>query len=110
MTSQDSGRQYKTFRGLQADLEPPEYQGRPGRSLHLFLGSNSLTSLSAHKNADGNYSGTLGLKRGGECCCCCCNILGLSWCRSCSEVTNGGGWAVRWLAAEQGACTQSYLG
>ena len=81
VTSQDSGRQYKTFRGLQADLEPPEYQGRPGRSLHLFLGSNSLISLSAHKNADGNYSGTLGLKRGGECCCCCCCccciILGL---------------------------------
>ena len=65
VTSQDSGRQYKTFRGLQADLEPPEYQGRPGRSLHLFLGSNSLTSLSAHRNADGSYSGTLGLKRGG---------------------------------------------
>lgn len=78
MTSQDSGRQYKTFRGLQADLEPPEYQGRPGRSLHLFLGSNSLTSLSAHKNADGNYSGTLGLKRGGDTCCC---MLGLGRCR-----------------------------
>lgn len=66
MTSQDSGRQYKTFRGLEADLEPKEYEGKPGRSLHLFLGNNSLTSLSAHRNTDGTYSGTLGLRSGGE--------------------------------------------
>ena len=65
-TSIDSGRQYKTFRGLSADLEPKEYEGKPGRSLHLFLGNNSLTSLSAHRNADGTYSGTLGLRSGGE--------------------------------------------
>ena len=65
VTSQDSGRQYKTFRGLAAELEPPEYEGKPGRSLHLFLGNNSLTSLSAHRNDDGTYSGTLGLRSGG---------------------------------------------
>lgn len=64
---EDSGREYKTFRGLKAaDLEPPEFKGKKGRSIHLFLGNNSLTSLSCRKNEDGTYSGTLALKNGGS--------------------------------------------
>ena len=62
---QDSGRQYKTFKGLEADLEPPEYKGKPGRTIHLWLGNIPLTSLSAHRNPDGSYSGTMALKSGG---------------------------------------------
>lgn len=66
VTAQDSGRQYKTFRGLQApDLEPAEYRDTPGRTIHLWLGSSTLTSVSCHRNPDGSYSGTLALKTGG---------------------------------------------
>ncbi len=63
---EDSGREYKTYRGLRADLEPPEMKDRPGRSIHLFLGRNSWTSLSGHLNPDGTYAGTLAMKNGGE--------------------------------------------
>lgn len=62
---QDSGREYKTYRGLRADLEPPELKDRPGRSIHIFLGQNSWTSLSGHLNPDGTYAGTLAMKNGG---------------------------------------------
>ena len=64
---EDSGREYKTFRDLHAeDLEPPQFSGRPGRTIHLFLGRNSLTSVSARRNKDGSYGGTLALKSGGD--------------------------------------------
>lgn len=63
---EDSGRGYKTYRGLRADLEPPELKTRPGRSIHLFLGSNNWTSLSGHLNPDGTYAGTLAMKNGGQ--------------------------------------------
>ena len=63
---EDSGREYKTYRGLRADLEPPELKNRPGRSIHLFLGSNNWTSLSGHLNPDGTYAGTLAMKNGGQ--------------------------------------------
>ncbi len=63
---EDSGREYKTYRGLRADLEPPELKNRPGRSIHLFLGSNNWTSLSGHLNPDGSYAGTLAMKNGGQ--------------------------------------------
>lgn len=62
---EDSGREYKTYRGLRADLEPPELRDRPGRSIHLFLGQNDWTSLSGHLNPDGTYAGTLAMKNGG---------------------------------------------
>lgn len=62
---EDSGREYKTFRGLTADIEPPEFKDQRGRSIHLFLSNNSLTSLSCRRNQDGTYSGTLALKTGG---------------------------------------------
>lgn len=63
---EDSGREFKTFRGLQAtDLEPAEFKGKKGRSIHLFLGNNSLTSLSCRRNKDGTYSGTFALRNGG---------------------------------------------
>ena len=62
---EDSGREYKTYRGLRADLEPPELRDRPGRSIHLFLGQNNWTSLSGHLNPDGTYAGTLAMKNGG---------------------------------------------
>ncbi|KAL3130784.1 hypothetical protein ABBQ38_000126 [Trebouxia sp. C0009 RCD-2024] len=61
---EDSGREYKTYRGLRADLEPPELRDRPGRSIHIFLGQNSWTSLSGHLNPDGTYAGTLAMKNG----------------------------------------------
>ncbi|DBA72080.1 TPA: hypothetical protein ACH3X2_010809 [Trebouxia sp. C0005] len=61
---EDSGREYKTYRGLRADLEPDELKHRPGRSIHLFLGSNHWTSLSGHLNPDGSYAGTLAMKNG----------------------------------------------
>lgn len=63
---EDSGREYKTYRGLRADLEPDELKHRPGRSIHLFLGSNHWTSLSGHLNPDGSYAGTLAMKNGGQ--------------------------------------------
>ncbi len=63
---EDSGREYKTYRGLRADLEPPELKNRPGRSIHLFLGSNNWTPLSGHLNPDGTYAGTLAMKNGGQ--------------------------------------------
>ena len=67
---EDSGREFKTFRGLEADIEPPEFAGRRGRSIHLFLGNNSLTSLSCRRDPkDGTYSGTLALKSGGDYVC-----------------------------------------
>ena len=66
MKIEDSGREYKTYRGLRADLEPPELKNRPGRSIHLFLGSNNWTSLSGHLNPDGTYAGTLAMKNGGQ--------------------------------------------
>ncbi|KAL3138807.1 hypothetical protein ABBQ32_005648 [Trebouxia sp. C0010 RCD-2024] len=61
---EDSGREYKTYKGLKADLEPPELRDRPGRSIHIFLGQNSWTSLSGHLNPDGTYAGTLAMKNG----------------------------------------------
>ena len=63
--AEDSGRQYKTFKNLEADLEPPEFKHKPGRTIHLWLGNSALTSVSAHRNPDGSYSGTLALKNGG---------------------------------------------
>lgn len=54
------------YRGLRADLEPPELKDRPGRSIHLFLGSSNWTSLSGHLNPDGTYAGTLAMKNGGQ--------------------------------------------
>ncbi|KAK9812176.1 hypothetical protein WJX73_002086 [Symbiochloris irregularis] len=62
---QDSGRQYKTFRDVRApDLEPPQYATRDGRTIHLWLGNNTLTSVSCHRNPDKTYSGTVSLKTG----------------------------------------------
>lgn len=69
---EDSGREYKTYRGLQADLEPPQLKDKPGRSIHLFLGRNSWTSLSGHSNPDGTYAGTLAMKNGGVCIASLC--------------------------------------
>ena len=64
---EDSGREFKTFRGLIADdLEPSQFKGQKGRSIHLFLGNNSLTSLSCRRNKDGTYSGTFALRNGGQ--------------------------------------------
>ena len=64
---EDSGREFKTFRGLKSDvLEPKEWADKQGRSIHLFLGNNSLTSISCRRNLDGSYSGTFALKNGGR--------------------------------------------
>lgn len=66
---QDSGRQYKTFKGVRApDLEPPQYANRDGRTIHLWLGDKTLTSVSCHRNPDMTYSGTMSLKTGGVHC------------------------------------------
>ena len=87
--TEDSGRQYKTFRGLQApDLEPPQYRDQAGRTIHLWLGSSTLTSVSCHRNPDGSYSGTLALRTGGA------PRLGRH-CRACLSLICH---LVRWLA------------
>jgi len=61
----DSGREYKTYRGLTGNIEPPEFQGSPGATLHLWTSNDPWTSFTAHSDPDGKYSGTLSLKTGG---------------------------------------------
>ncbi|KAL6759374.1 monooxygenase [Haematococcus lacustris] len=60
----DSGREYKVYGGLRAELEPPEFAGRKGTSLHLYTSDDSFTTFTAHSNPDGTYSGTFSLKTG----------------------------------------------
>ncbi|KAK9819578.1 hypothetical protein WJX81_004976 [Elliptochloris bilobata] len=66
VSEEDSGREYKTWKCLPAPpgLEPEQFRGKPGRTLHLFLGNNTLSSVSAHRNVDGTYSGTMALRNG----------------------------------------------
>ena len=135
VSEEDSGREYKTWKCLPAPpgLEPEQFRGKPGRTLHLFLvrhgafcwstpkllvpsllyvhmqlycnkiqrydcafvegveahdtvswglcllsmqcghntrgtclqGNNTLSSVSAHRNVDSTYSGTMALRNGG---------------------------------------------
>lgn len=61
----DSGREYKTYRGLQGDIEPEEFKVNPGATLHLWTtNTDAWTTLTAHSNPDGTYSGTMSLKTG----------------------------------------------
>lgn len=61
----DSGREYVTYRGLRGDIEPPEFSGNPGATLHLWASDDAWTSFTSHSDPDGTYSGTLSLKTGG---------------------------------------------
>ncbi|KAG2495591.1 hypothetical protein HYH03_006191 [Edaphochlamys debaryana] len=62
----DSGREYKVYGGLRGDIEPKEFEGRKGTSLHLWTSNtDAFTSFTAHSNPDGTYSGTFSLKTGG---------------------------------------------
>eukprot|EP00877_Chromochloris_zofingiensis_P014865 jgi/Chrzof1/9632/Cz04g10110.t1 len=61
----DSGREYKTYRGLTGNIEPPEFQGSPGATLHLWTTEDAWTTVTAHNDPDGSYSGTMSLKTGG---------------------------------------------
>ncbi len=60
----DSGREYKVFSGLAGDLEPAAFKGKSGASLHLFTSDDPYTSVTAHRDADGTYSGTFTLRSG----------------------------------------------
>ncbi|GLC46748.1 hypothetical protein PLESTF_000431900 [Pleodorina starrii] len=61
----DSGREYKVYMGLKGDIEPPEFQGKTGASLHLYTSDDPFTSFTAHSNPDGTYSGTCSVQTGG---------------------------------------------
>ncbi|KAG2449076.1 hypothetical protein HYH02_005825 [Chlamydomonas schloesseri] len=61
----DSGREYKVYMGLKGDIEPPEFEGKTGASLHLYTSDDPFTSFTAHSNPDGTYSGTFSLQTGG---------------------------------------------
>ncbi|GIL95578.1 hypothetical protein Vretimale_1533 [Volvox reticuliferus] len=61
----DSGREYKVYMGLRGDIEPPEFKGKTGASLHLYTSDDPFTSFTAHSNPDGTYSGTFSVQTGG---------------------------------------------
>ncbi|EFJ43553.1 flagellar-specific protein Ssa14 [Volvox carteri f. nagariensis] len=61
----DSGREYKVYMGLKGDIEPEEFKGRTGASLHLYTSDDPFTSFTAHSNPDGTYSGTFSVQTGG---------------------------------------------
>ncbi|MEW5313392.1 MAG: hypothetical protein WDW38_004963 [Sanguina aurantia] len=61
----DSGREYKVYRSLRADIEPPEFKGKPGSTLHLYTTKDPFTTVTAHSNPDGSYTGTFSLRAGG---------------------------------------------
>ncbi|GFR39880.1 hypothetical protein Agub_g382 [Astrephomene gubernaculifera] len=63
----DSGREYKVYMNLRGGrgVEPPEFRGRSGASLHLFTSDDPFTAFTAHSNPDGTYSGTFSLQTGG---------------------------------------------
>ncbi|KXZ44087.1 hypothetical protein GPECTOR_74g701 [Gonium pectorale] len=60
----DSGREYKVYMGLRGNIEPKEFQGKTGASLHLYSSDDPFTSFTAHSNPDGTYSGTFSLQTG----------------------------------------------
>ncbi|KAF5842142.1 hypothetical protein DUNSADRAFT_9101 [Dunaliella salina] len=60
----DSGREYKVYQGLRADLEPPEFKGKTGATLHLYTTNDSFTTVTAHRNPDNSYSGTFSMRTG----------------------------------------------
>jgi len=60
----DSGREYKVYQGLHADLEPPEFKGKKGATLHLYTTNDSFTTVTAHRNPDDSYSGTFSMRTG----------------------------------------------
>lgn len=61
----DSGREYKVYMNLQGDIEPPEFKGNPGATLHLWSALNDpFMSFTAHRNPDGTYSGTFSMRSG----------------------------------------------
>jgi 2-polyprenyl-6-methoxyphenol hydroxylase-like FAD-dependent oxidoreductase len=68
----DSGREYVTYRGLPdagyagaASVEPPEFAGNDGATLHLWASDDPFSSFTTHSDPDGTYSGTISLRTGG---------------------------------------------
>eukprot|EP00967_Tisochrysis_lutea_P057609 scaffold73058_cov13-Tisochrysis_lutea.AAC.1 len=47
----------QVYQGLHADLEPPEFKGKKGATLHLYTTNDSFTTVTAHRNPDDSYSG-----------------------------------------------------
>lgn len=56
---------YVTYRGTRGDIEPDEFKGKEGATLHLWSSDDPWTSFTAHSDPDNTYSGTLSLKTGG---------------------------------------------
>lgn len=48
-----------------AGLLRTEFQGSPGATLHLWTTEDAWTTVTAHNDPDGSYSGTMSLKTGG---------------------------------------------
>uniref|UniRef100_A0A383WAT6 FAD-binding domain-containing protein n=1 Tax=Tetradesmus obliquus TaxID=3088 RepID=A0A383WAT6_TETOB len=65
VTIDDSGREYKVYGGVRGDIEPEEFKKDPGATLHLWSSDDPWTTVTAHSNPDGTYSGTFSLKTGG---------------------------------------------
>jgi len=60
----DSGREYKVYMGLRGEIEPPEFAGKTGSTLHLYTTNDPFTTVTAHSNPDGSYSGTFSMRTG----------------------------------------------
>jgi hypothetical protein len=50
---------------MKGDIEPPEFAGNEGATLHLWASDDAWTSFTSHSDPDGTYSGTISLKTGG---------------------------------------------
>lgn len=55
-------REYVTYTDLAGDIEPPEFAGQEGTSLHIYSSGDPFTSFTAHRNPDSRYSGTFSLR------------------------------------------------
>jgi len=61
----DSGREYKVYLNLPGDIEPEEFRGKDGSTLHLWTATNDpFMSFTAHRNPDDTYSGTFSMRTG----------------------------------------------
>jgi|LauGreStaDraftv2_3_1035109.scaffolds.fasta_scaffold103311_1 hypothetical protein len=49
----------QVYLNLRGDIEPTEFRDSPGATLHLWTAKNDpFMSFTAHRNPDGDYSGT----------------------------------------------------
>jgi hypothetical protein len=69
----------QVYQNLRGDIEPPEFAGEEGSTLHIFSSSDPFTTVTAHRNPDGSYTGarvsvlvfTRQLHRCAHVCSCC---------------------------------------